>query len=154
MTDSVNMVQLVDALPKRRRGRACVVLTRDYPGQKKWAEELSRQAGADHVNLLDRFVQNEGLADQVSHFMVDRLFDFLQGQSNKAVLIVSGMEFIKAAWSGLPNNLEEFVHRIEYWDKTPALLLVLQHDKSLAARHFTRFPQYEFVVDQKETLAL
>ena len=37
MSDPVNMVQLVNSLPSRPRGRACIVLTHEYEGQKEWA---------------------------------------------------------------------------------------------------------------------
>ena len=43
MSDPVNIVQLVRDLPSRPRGRACIVLTHEYEGQKEWAAELARQ---------------------------------------------------------------------------------------------------------------
>ena len=70
------------------------------------------------------------------------------------MLIVSGMEFLKATWSGQSNAVEEFASRVETWDQKPCLLFVLQYDKSIEAREFRRFPQYISVVDQKDTLAL
>jgi hypothetical protein len=43
---------------------------------------------------------------------------------------------------------------LEFWDRKPCLLFVLQYDKIIATREFSRYRQYPFVVDQKETLAL
>ena len=65
-----------------------------------------------------------------------------------------GLEFLKATWTGQANVMEQFASQVEYWDKSPSLLFVLQYDKTLATRDFRRFRQYTFVVDQKETLAL
>ena len=154
MNDPVNMVQLVSELPSRPRGRACIVLTHDYDGQKAWAAELARQTDAMHIDLLDRFFEDEALGAAVSQFLVPRLFDFLKAECNAQVLIVSGMEFLKATWSGQVNVVEQFAARVETWNQTPCLVFVLQYDKTLATHDFRRFRQYNFVVDQKETLAL
>ena len=70
------------------------------------------------------------------------------------VLIVSGLEFLKASWIGQSSAVEQFASRMETWDRQPALVFVLQHDGALATRPFRRFRQYTFVVDQRETLAL
>lgn len=154
MSDPVDLIALVGALPDRPRGRACVVLTHDYRQQQSWAAELVRRTGADHLDLLERFCRDAALADSVSDFLVPRLFEFLPGESRARVLIVSGMEFLKAAWSGQAHRLEEFASRVENWSRTPGLVFVLQYDATLAARPFRRFPQYRFVIDQHETLAL
>lgn len=154
MSAPVNMVELVKQLPSRPRGRACIVLTHDYAGQKKWAEELANQTDSEHVHLLDLFADNPELGDEIGGFMVPRLFEFLEGRGQAPVLIVSGMEFLKAAWSGLSDAMEQFASYMETWNKSPCLLFVMQHDNAVANRPFRRFRQYIYVVDQKETLAL
>ena len=154
MSDAVNMVQLVKALPSRPRGKACIVLTHEYEGQKEWAEELARQTDSEHINLLDLFTAEEKFSKDLSQFSVSRLLEFLKDRNQAPVLIVSGMEFLKATWSGQSNAVEQFASRIETWNQQPCLLFVLQYDKIIAAREFRRFRQYTFVVDQKETLAL
>lgn len=154
MSAPVNMVELVKQLPSRPRGRACIVLTHDYAGQKKWAEELANQTDSEHVHLLDLFADNPELGDEIGGFMVPRLFEFLEGRGQAPVLIVSGMEFLKAAWSGLSDAMEQFASYMETWNKYPCLLFVMQHDNAVANRPFRRFRQYIYVVDQKETLAL
>jgi len=154
MSDPLNVVQLVRDLPSRPRGRACIVLTHEYEGQKQWAAELARQTDAEHLDLLEMFAQNAELSGEIGHFLVSSLFDLLKDQGRASVLIVSGMEFLKAAWAGQSNLVEEFASRIETWNQKPCLLFVLQYDKIIATREYRRYRQYTFVVDQKETLAL
>ena len=154
MSDAVNLVQLVRALPSRPRGRACIVLTHEYEGQKEWAAELARQTDSEHIDLLELFAQDTKLSSKIGQFLVPNLFDFLKGQSQAPVLIVSGIEFLKATWSGQSNVGEQFASHVETWDQKPCLLFVLQYDKIIATREYRRFRQYTFVVDQKETLAL
>ena len=154
MSDPVNMVQLVKDLPSRPRGRACIVLTHEYEGQKEWAAELARQTDSEHIDLLQLFAQDTKLSSKIGQFLVPSLFDFLKGQSQAPVLIVSGIEFLKATWSGQSNVGEQFASHVETWDQKPCLLFVLQYDKIIATREYRRFRQYTFVVDQKETLAL
>jgi len=154
MSDPVNIVQLVRDLPSRPRGRACIVLTHDYDGQRKWAAELARQTDSEHLDLLQRFVHDEELASRIGQFMVSDLFEFLRRHDRTRVLVVSGMEFLKAAWSGQSDAVEQFASQVEFWDKKPCLVFVLQYDRTIAGRAYRRFPQYTFVVDQKETLAL
>lgn len=154
MNDAVNMVQLVKSLPSRPRGRACIVLTHDYEGQNEWAEALARQTDSEHINLLELFVKDTTLSSQIGEFLVPNLFAFLRKRSKTPVLIVSGLEFLKATWTSQANAIEQFASHVETWNQTPCLLFVLQYDKVIATRAYRRFRQYTFVVDQKETLAL
>ena len=154
MNDPINMIQLVKALSSRPRGRACIVLTHDYEGQKEWAEKLASQTDSEHINLLELFVNDTALSNQIGEFLVPNLFAFLKERGKTPVLIVSGLEFLKATWNSQLNVLEQFSSHIETWNQTPCLLFVLQYDKTIAAREYRRFRQYTFVVDQKETLAL
>jgi hypothetical protein len=154
MSEPVVMVELVRELKSRARGRACVVLTHEYEGQKEWAAELARQTGSEHLDLLDCFAQDESLSARIGDFGVSTLFEFLKGKSKSPVLIISGVEFLKATWGGQPTAMGEFGRRLETWNhKQPCLLFVMQYDTRLASRTSSRF-QYRFVVDQKETLAL
>lgn len=154
MSNPVNVVALVKSLPFRPRGRACVVLTHRYEGQREWAAELARQAGADHLDLLTLFAQDALLAADIGQLSVSGLFDFLKERSAAPLLVVSGIEFLKATWSGQASASEHFASMVETWDRNPCLCFVLQYDSTLTARPFRRFRQYQFVVDQKETLAL
>jgi len=154
MSDPVNMVQLVRSMPSRPRGRACIVLTHEYEGQKEWAAELARQTESEHLDLLELFSENAELSRKISQFLIPNLFEFLKGYDKAPVLIVSGIEFLKATWSGQANSIEQFTSHVETWNQKPCLLLVLQYDKIIAIREFRRYRQFTFVVDQKETLAL
>ena len=154
MNDPVDIIKIVRDLPSRPRGRACIVLTHDYESQQEWAGKLSHQTGSDHINLLELFVNDTALSNQIGEFLVPNLFDFLKERSNAPVLIVSGLEFLKATWTSQSNILEQFASHVETWNQTPCLLFVLQYDKTIASREFRRFRQYTFVVDQKETLAI
>ncbi len=154
MSDAVNMLELVAKLPKRPRGQACVVLTHDYLQQRAWAAELASQTEAEHVDLLERAAADENLGNAISTISATDLLPWLQKQSQSKVLIVSGIEFLAATWASRATAMEQFASQIEMWSKTPALLIVMQHDSTLANREFTRFRQYTFVVDQKDTLAL
>ncbi len=154
MSQPINVVKMVKELSSRPRGNACIVLTHEYDGQKEWAGELARQTDAEHLDMLDLFTEDTVLSGKISQFTISRLFDFLKERSSAPVLIVSGMEFLKATWVGQANSREEFASRVETWNGNPCLVFVLQYDKIIATREFKRFRQHTFVADQKETLAL
>ena len=154
MSNPINMIQLVTSMPSRPRGRACIVLTHEYEGQKEWAAELARQTEFEHLDLLELFSEDAELSRKISQFLIPNLFEFLKGYDKAPVLIVSGIEFLKATWSGQTNSVEQFASHVETWNQKPCILFVLQYDKIIATREFRRYRQYTFVVDQKETLAL
>ena len=155
MSDPVNMIQFVTELARRPKGRAAVVLTHEYEGQKEWAAQLARQTNSEHINLLELFSKDLALSNGIEQFLVRNVFDFLKDRSQAPVLIISGMEFLKATWTGQSNSVEEFASQVQTWNKSPCLLFVLQYDKLLTRYDFgQRFRQYTFVIDQKETLAL
>lgn len=154
MSDPIDIVQLVKNLAKRPRGKACFVLTSDFHQQKEWAAELAERTGSEHLDLLDLFADDDTLADKVSTFSVAELLDFLKNRGNSPVLVISGLEFLKATWSGQSGAVETLASKIETWQNSPCLVFVLQYDKELATREFQRFRQHMFVVDQEETLAL
>ena len=154
MIDPVNMVQLVRDMPSRSRGRACIVLTHEHEGQKKWAAELARQTDSEHLDLLELFAQDADLSNKISRLLIPNLFKFLKNHDKTPVLIVSGIEFLKATWSGQANSVEQFTSHVETWNQKPCLLFVLQYDKIIATCEFRRYRQYTFVVDQKDTLKL
>lgn len=154
INDPTDMVQLIKSLPSRPRGKACIVLTHEYECQKDWAAELARQTESGHIDLLTMFTEDKSLGNQIGQFQVPELFEFLKGRSEQPVLIVSGMEFLKATWTAMPKNIEEFASRIKTWDQSPCLLFAMQYDKILANYDFGRRYTYTFVIDQRETLAL
>lgn len=154
LEEGIDVVHLTKSLSQRPRGRACIVFTHNYLEQKTWAAELAKRAGAGHLHLLDTFADDERLSENVGNFSVNDLFRFFTENGNDPILIVSGLEFLKATWLGQASVLEQFARQVEMWDKKPALLFVMQYDRFLASRKFGRFKQYQFVIDQRDTLAL
>ncbi len=154
MPDAVDIVQLVRNLSTRSRGRACIVLTHEYSGQKGWASELARRTNSEYIDLLNLFAEDRSMSERLREFLVPELFEFLRDRTKAPVLIISGIEFLKATWSGQPSSIEQFASQVETWKDSPALLFVMQYDKPVATRQFLRHRQYTFVVDQKETIAL
>jgi hypothetical protein len=154
MTDPLNLIEFVRDLGTRPRGRACIVLTQEYHGQKEWAKQLAQQTNSDHLDLLELFTQDLELGNKIGQFMVATLYDFLENYNNHAVLVVSGLEFLTATWTAQPNAMDEFLTQLKTWDKKTCLVFVLQHDKIIESYDFGRRYQHTFVVDQRETLAL
>ena len=154
MDKVVNIVDLTKSLPQRPRGRVCIVFTHDYLEQKVWAAELARQSGAAHLHLLDVFANNEALAENVGTFSINDLFRFLSESAKSPIIVVSGLEFLMAMWVSQANVVDQFARQIEMRDKSPALLMVMQHHPPLAKWKFTRIKDQTFIVDQRDTLAL
>ncbi len=155
MSDPVNMVLFVKQLSRRPKAKAAVVLTHEYKGQKEWAEKLAMQTDTEHINLIDLFTEEPALSSQIKQFSVQQLFDYLKNKSQAPVLIISGMEFLKATWTSQHKAAQEFASRVHTWNHNPCLLFILQYDKLIADYNFgNRYRQYTFVVDQRETLAL
>lgn len=154
MKDPVNMLDVVAELRHRPRGRACIVLTADYVGQRDWAAKLANQTDSSHIHVLDVFANDPALSNKIGSFLISDFFVWLVKYASKPVLIVSGFEFLFASWSGLENTLENFAVSIETWKQTPALLLVTQFDGYLAERKYRRYPDKVFVVNQRDTLEL
>lgn len=154
MNSPIDMLELVKELPMRPRGRACIVLGHEYVGQKGWASALATKTGIEHIDLLDVFLCDETLRNVAGSFAIDDFFRYIQGKKEPKVLIVTGMEFLKATWIGQANAMEKFASQIEMWANSPALLIVMQFDTYLAKRRFTRFPDRLFMIDQKNTLAV
>src|ERR1035441_5305207 len=94
MSNPVNMLQFVAQLRRRPRGGAGIVLTSDYAGQKNWAARLARQTDANHIHVLDEFVQTQQLSQKVGAILIPEFFALLQTHNSQQVLIVSGVEFL------------------------------------------------------------
>ena len=154
MSDGIDIQEIVRGLPKRRRGKGCIVLTEDYSGQQSWAAKLAGLTESRHIDLLDFFDLDLELAGRVGSFTVDELFILFASFKDSKVLIITGLEFLRAAWAGQSNALESLAHQIETWESSPALLLVTQFDAGLVQRKFKRHPGQVFLVNQKETYAL
>ena len=156
MTDAVNMIEFMNNLQRRPRGRACIVFTQDYFNQKEWANKLAKLTNSKHIDLLELFSENSEYSDKLGTFSVNKLFKFLQNYDDCSVLIVTGIEFLKAIWMAQSKTIEQFAIEIETWGRrnSKALLFVTQYDSKLAKYKFTRFPDNVYIIDQKNTLEL
>ena len=153
-TEAVDLMDLAKELPKRQRGRACIILTRNYPQQKAWATKLAGLVGVDHLNLLDELADADPTF-KMAGLSVDGLFKYLENRSESPLLIVSGLEFIKATWAYNPRRtMGQLAQQVEMWSRKPALLFVTQYDTLLAKMKFSRFSNLRFVVDQQNTISL
>jgi hypothetical protein len=155
MSDSIDVVELVEGLAQRRRGRACIVFTHDYRDQAQWAARLAEKSGAEHIDLLDEFSQDSELSGSMRSMLIPAFFEFLAGRSSAPVAVVSGIEFLKATWSADRDYAKQFSGMVERWNKTPALLLVMQYDRKIAQYNFTdRYADNTYLVDRRETIKL
>ena len=154
MADGIDIGDFVHGVTARKRGRACAVMTREYSNQREWAVKLAGLTGSEHIDLLDLFHGEEQLAESLATYTPEGIFTLLQNRVKLGTAVVSGIEFLKASWSGRPNGAEEFAARLETWQDDPAMVFVMQYDKAIAERPYRRFRQYTFVVDQRETFAL
>ena len=153
-TEAIDLIHLAEELPKRQRGRACIILTRNYPQQKAWATKLAGLVGVDHLNLLDELAAADPTF-KMAGLSVDGLFKYLENKSESPLLVVSGIEFIKATWVYNPQRTSgQLAQQVEMWSRKPALLFVTQYDPLLAKMKFIRFPNLQFVVDQQNTISL
>ncbi len=153
MTDPVNLIELIEELPRRQRGRACIVLTQNYLDQREWCSKLSQLTGAEHIDMLDHLEGTEE-SKKLSSFSIEGCFNYLANQTTSQVLIVSGLEFLMATWANAPSSFEQFASIVEMWSKKPALLIVTRYNSELAQRKFTRYPDKLFVVNQQNTISL
>ncbi len=155
MKKLINMVHfLLNDLAKRPRGRACFIFTHDYKDQKNWAERLSQLTDSTHIDLLEIFQEKSNLSGRLNSFLVSDLFNLLSSYKEKHTLILSGLEFLLASWIGQPKAMEKLAVEIEMWSKKPAILIVMQYDKRLYERKYTRHAHQIIVIDQRETEAL
>ncbi len=155
VADSIDVITFARGISARKRGRACAIMTYEYTEQRDWAAKLARLTDLEHVDVLELFYEDEQLGNNLYFYSPEGLFSLLQDrlkQGNTA--IVSGIEFLKASWSGQKNSAEEFAACLEMWQGNPALLFVMQYDKAIAEHPFRRFRQHTFIIDQRETIAL
>lgn len=153
MNDAIDILTLASELPRRRACRALIVLTEDAGGQQEWAGRLAERAGGRHLDVLDRFVQDEKLSSRISTFGVNDLFSLLSTEDGKLV-VATGFEFLRASWVARSGAMTDFAKQAEFWSKSPSLILVTQKDATLPKLGASKRFQYTYVVDQRDTLAL
>lgn len=139
-----------------RRNKAALLLTPDLPAQRTCAEQIAAAVGAAHLDVLDRFQSDSSLVEQLAGFSADDLFKLLAAQKSP-LLIVSGIEFLLAAWisQGDPKQVKlKLCQQIELWERAPAFLLVTQQDPVFADYQPTRHRGSRIVIQLSQTLSL
>ena len=155
MSDGVDIIKEAGQLPSRRRGRAMIVLSHDFQGLEPWAVELAQRLNdAEHINVLDHFIAHEELGSTAGTTTLDELFSLLGTLTDRKILVVSGIEFLRAAWSAQSGIVDAFAHKVETWERRPALVFVTQYDKKLENLKSARFGGHQFVFNQKDTYSL
>ena len=139
-----------------RRNKAALLLTPDLREQHAIAAHLAGALSAPHLDVLDRFQADPMLADQISVFSSIDLFKLIAAQKSQPLLVISGIEFLLAAWIAQGDAKEvkrSFCQQVELWDCKPAFLLVTHHDPFFVAyeprRHTGRL-----IIELSKTLSL
>ena len=139
-----------------RRNKAALLLTPDLTAQRTCAEQIATAIGATHLDLLDRFQSDVGLTAQLPGFSPDDFFKLLSAEKTKFV-VVSGLEFLLAAWISQDDAKTvklKLCQSIELWERTPALLLVVQPDSIFADYQPTRHRGSQVIIHLSQTLSL
>jgi hypothetical protein len=140
-----------------RRNRAALLLTPDLPGQQDYAARLAGALNAMHFDALSRFQEDETLLSRLSYFSSDELLALIAEQQDHPLVVVSGIEFLLAAWisQGEPKQVKQSLcQKIELWQQSPAFILVTHEDPVFAAFQPKRFPGSRVVLHTSQTLAL
>lgn len=140
-----------------RRNKAALLLTQDLREQHAHAAQVASALGAPHFDVLDRFHNDPTLADQIAGFSASDFFKLLAAQKSQPLLVVSGIEFLLAAWltQGDAKQVKRnLCQQIELWERAPAFLLVTQHDPVFAAYEPTRHTGSQVVIELSQTLSL
>lgn len=154
----LDLLQICRELPARRN-KAALLLAPDLREQRACAAQIATAAGAVHFDVLDAFQADAALTGRLAGFSSDDFLALVSAQKATPLLIVSGLEFLLAAWLSQDNPKDvkrSFCHKIEMWegrDKQP-FLLVTQHDPVFAGHAPSRFTDGRIVIPLSETQAL
>lgn len=139
-----------------RRNKAALLLTPEISQQRAYAAQVAAAVGGFHLDVLDLFQADPSLTARLSAFSLDDLFTLI-GERKEPLLIVSGIEFLLAAWlsQGQPKEVKRTLcHRVELWEKSPAFLLVTHHDPIFADYRPERYRGAQLILEMSKTLAL
>lgn len=140
-----------------RRNKAALLLTPDVRAQRAYAAQVAAAVGAFHLDVLDRFQADETLSARLASFSMSDLFALIEAHKDKRFLVVSGVEFLLAAWlsQGQPKEVKRALCRlIEFWESQPPFLLVTHHDPVFADYKPERHRGGPIVLEMSQTLAL
>lgn len=155
----LDLIQFSRELATRRaqHNKAALLLTPDLREQHACAAQIAAAVGAPHFDVLDRFQADASLVERLGGFSTDDLFKLITAQKAQSLLVVSGIEFLLAAWltQGDPKQVKcDLCRQIELWEYAPAFLLVAQHDPVFAAYQPTRHTGSQIVIQLSQTLSL
>jgi hypothetical protein len=156
MPDLIDMRQFATQLVERRN-RAALLLSPDLAGQHAYAARLAQILGATHLDVLCRFREDESLLSGLSCFSLDKLLVLIAEHRQTPLLVVSGIEFLLGAWlsqSEPRHAKKDLCEKIEFWQQSPAFILITHEDPVFAAFQPQRFPGTRVVLHLSETLAL
>lgn len=140
-----------------RRNRAALLLTPDLPGQQAYAARLAGALNAMHFDALSRFQADATLLSRLSYFSSDDLLALIAEQRDHRLVVVSGIEFLLAAWisQGEPKQVKHSLcQKIELWVADPAFILVTHEDPVFASYQPERHRGSRVVLHTSQTLAL
>jgi hypothetical protein len=133
------------------------MLCPDPTGQVAYASRLAKALDAPHLDMLTRFQQDQTLLARLSFFSFDDLLAFIAEHRESSLLVVSGIEFLLGVWLS-QNDPKPFktdlCRRVEFWQQSPAFLLVTHEDPVFSSYHAQRFTGTRMVIHLSETLAL
>lgn len=140
-----------------RRNRAALLLSPDLAGQQSYAAQLANVLNVPHLDVLTRFQEDQTLLSRLAWFSLDDLLALIAEHRKTPLLVVSGIEFLLGAWLSQqpPNPFKtDLCRKIEFWQQSPAFLLVTHEDPVFAAYQAQRFSGSRIVLHLSETLAL
>ena len=156
MPDLIDMHRFAAELTSRRN-RAALLLCPHLGEERAYAAQLAAAVGAAHLDVLERFQQDENLMGRLVIFSIDDLLALIAEQKDQPLVVVSGIEFLLGAWlsQGEPNQVKRSLcQKIELWVEQPAFILVTQDDSTLAGYQSQRHSGGQVVIRLSETLAL
>lgn len=140
-----------------RRNRAAMLLASDAAGQQAYAEKLASHLQAQHIDVLAVFQKDEKLLARLSYFSDDDLLEWIAQHRDQKLLVISGIEFLLAVWlsQGEPSQVKRTLcQKIEFWQQSPAFLLVIQEDPVFAGYLPERHRGSRIVLPTSHTLAI
>lgn len=158
MPDLIDMRQFSARLvDPAGRNRAALLLSPDLTGQQSYAAQLAKALDAPHLDVLTRFQEDQTLLSRLAWFSVDDLLALIAEHQQNPLLVVSGIEFLLGAWLSQhePKPFKtDLCRKIEFWQQSPAFLLVTHEEPVFAAYQAQRHTGFPIVLHLSETLAL
>jgi adenosyl cobinamide kinase/adenosyl cobinamide phosphate guanylyltransferase len=109
--DLVDLVQLM-CFQTKEQYRAVLVLGSPNSGKTKFAKLLAEKSKAKYIDLLDVFLNNKNMSDNIDTFGVSSLKKYLLNlPADEAIIIVDNVDFLLNTWSDREKG--EFLNIVE-----------------------------------------